>query len=120
MAREPMTGRRDAPATSSPAATNPMDLDRRIHEPGRLGIFSALTGAGEPVSFSELGRLLSLSDGNLVMHLRTLEEAGWVESRKGRRESARTQTFYSMTRAGEAAFNEYLIKLEIIIKRARG
>jgi DNA-binding transcriptional ArsR family regulator len=120
MAREPATGRREAHPEGMQGASSALDLDRRFHEPGRLGILSALAGAGEPVSFSELGRLLSLSDGNLLMHLRTLEEAGWVEARKGRREGARTQTFYSMTRTGESSFAEYLRQLEFIIKRARG
>ena len=104
MARsEPGTRRESAAAPGS--SSSPMQLDRRIHEPGRLGILSALAGAGEELTFSELGRLLSLSDGNLLMHLRTLEEAGWVASRRTRRDSGRRRTLYSMTAEGRLAFD---------------
>ena len=98
---------------------SPLDLDRRIHEPGRLGILSVLAGAGQELAFSELRQLLGLSDGNLLLHLRTLEEAGWVESRRRTPERGRKRTCYRMTRQGQTALAEYLRQLEAIIQQAR-
>jgi DNA-binding MarR family transcriptional regulator len=106
-------------STSDRVAASPLDLDRRIHEPGRLGILSALAGAGEERSFSELRELLGLSDGNLLMHLRTLEEAGWIEARRRKPEGQRRRTCYRMTRQGQGAFDEYLARLEEIIRQSR-
>ncbi len=119
MARNTGTTHREATASEPIAAATAMELDRRIHEPGRLGILSALAGAGDEITFSELKQLLSLSDGNLLMHLRTLEEAGWVEARKTRRDTGRRRTLYSITGSGKTAFADYVDKLEGIIRQAR-
>lgn len=81
------------------------ELDRAIHEPSRLRIMSVLAAA-EELSFPELKSLLEMTDGNLSVHLRTLEEAGYVEVEKdfvGRR----PRTTGRLTRAGRRAFGRY-------------
>jgi DNA-binding transcriptional ArsR family regulator len=80
-------------------------LDRVIHEPSRLRIVSVLAAARE-LTFPELKAHLDMTDGNLSVHLRTLEEAGYVEVDKefvGRR----PRTTARLTRAGRRAFGRY-------------
>ncbi|HJM63681.1 MAG: transcriptional regulator [Roseibacillus sp.] len=89
-------------------------LDRVIHEKGRLGIVTLLASRGESWTFQDLKAGLQMSDGNLSTHLRTLEKAGYVDSRKvgGR---GRPQTHYQLTRAGRKTFESYLSVLEEIV-----
>jgi DNA-binding HxlR family transcriptional regulator len=92
-------------------------LDRMIHERLRLGIVSALA-ANDPLSFSELKKLLDTSDGNLSIHARKLEEAGYVECRKffaGRV----PQTEYKLTDAGRQALERYLDHMEALVRAMR-
>ncbi|MDB6076641.1 MAG: Transcriptional regulator, partial [Akkermansiaceae bacterium] len=51
-------------------------LDKTIHEKGRLGIMTLLASRVEPWPFQDLKNELEMSDGNLITHLRTLEQAG--------------------------------------------
>ena len=91
-------------------------LDRTIHEKGRLGIMTLLaTRPSWP--FQDLKAELGMSDGNLISHLRTLHDAGFVAFTKEVLD--RPQTSYSLTAKGRKAFQEYLAVLEQIVKAAR-
>ena len=94
------------------------DLDRVIHERMRLGIVSALA-ASESLTFPELRRLLDASDGNLSVHARRLEEAGYVACSKTF-EGRVPRTEYRLTAEGRRAFERYLAHLEAVIEHARG
>ncbi len=90
------------------------DLDKIIHERMRLGITSALA-ANEKLSFTELKTLLNTTDGNISVHARKLEEAGYVtceKSFKGRM----PLTEYKITKQGRAALERYLDHMEALIK----
>jgi DNA-binding HxlR family transcriptional regulator len=82
-------------------------LDPVIHEKGRLAIVSLLASRAHPWPFSELRDELGLSDGNLITHLRTLENAGYVSHDKVSG-SGRPRTSYALTPAGLKAFQAYL------------
>jgi DNA-binding HxlR family transcriptional regulator len=91
-------------------------LDKTIHEKGRLGIMTLL--ATRPSwTFQDLKAELKMSDGNLITHLRTLHQAGYVAVTKEILD--RPQTSYSLTTRGRAAFQEYLSLLEQIVKAGR-
>ena len=92
-------------------------LDRLIHERIRLGIISALA-VNDSLSFNDLKRLLRTTDGNLSVHARKLEEAGYVGCRKFF-EGRVPRTEYQLTTAGRRALNGYLADMEEVIRRAR-
>jgi DNA-binding MarR family transcriptional regulator len=94
-----------------------LQLDRVIHEKGRLGIMSALAASPE-LSFTELRELLQMTDGNLTTHIRTLQEAGYVGITKSFRDS-RPLTTCTMTKAGRDAFGGYLALLEQIVAQTK-
>jgi len=94
-----------------------LQLDRVIHEKGRLAIVSALSASPE-LSFTELRGLLGMTDGNLTTHLRTLQEAGFLTVTKSLREN-RSLTTCSLTPAGQKAFADYIDLLERIVREAR-
>ncbi|HTY43572.1 MAG TPA: transcriptional regulator [Thermoanaerobaculia bacterium] len=89
-----------------------------IHERMRLGIVSALA-ASESLTFLELRRLLDASDGNLSVHARRLEEAGYVACEKSF-EGRVPKTVYRLTAEGRRAFERYLSHLEAVVAHARG
>ena len=92
-------------------------LDKVIHERMRLGIISALA-ANEKLSFSDLKNLLNTSDGNISVHARKLEDAGYLTCRKSF--SGRTPlTEYSITAAGRSALEKYLDHMEALITAMR-
>ncbi|MBK7394379.1 MAG: transcriptional regulator [Chloracidobacterium sp.] len=96
------------------------DLDKVIHERMRLGIISALA-ANDKLSFTELKNLLATSDGNISVHARKLEEAGYVtceKSFKGRM----PLTEFAITKDGRTALTRYLDHMEALINsmKARG
>ena len=94
------------------------DLDKVIHERMRLGIVSALA-ANEKLSFGELKTLLDTTDGNLSVHARKLEDAGYVTMKKsfaGRK----PLTEYKITAAGRKALTRYLDHMEALIKAMKG
>jgi DNA-binding HxlR family transcriptional regulator len=95
----------------------PADLDRVIHERMRLAIVSALAGA-DSLSFNELKELLDTSDGNLSVHARRLEEAGFVTCEKSFVDRM-PRTQYQLTPAGRKALNGYLDHMESLIRRVR-
>ncbi|HSJ25381.1 MAG TPA: transcriptional regulator [Longimicrobiales bacterium] len=96
---------------------SPVELDRVIHERVRLAIVSALAGA-DALSFNELKDLLGITDGNLSVHARRLEEAGFVTCEKSFVDRV-PRTQYSLTAAGRAALDDYLNHMESLIRRVR-
>jgi DNA-binding HxlR family transcriptional regulator len=92
-------------------------LDRIIHERARLGIVSALA-ASTVLSFQELKHLLRLTDGNLAIHARRLEDAGYVACTKSF-DGRVPRTEYRLTAAGRRALSGYLEHMESIIRAAR-
>ncbi|MBK7376259.1 MAG: transcriptional regulator [Ferruginibacter sp.] len=84
-------------------------FDSRI----RLGIMSALV-VNKEVNFNELKELLDITDGNLASHLKTLEESEFVKVQKGFI-GRKSNTTYTITRAGEKAFKTHLTALEKMI-----
>jgi DNA-binding HxlR family transcriptional regulator len=97
---------------------NPIkDLNKIFDSRIRLGIMSALMVNAE-VSFNELKELLDITDGNLASHLRTLEESGTIKVQKGFI-GRKTNTTYSVTRAGEKAFKAHIAALEEMIKATK-
>lgn len=94
-----------------------LELDRLIHERMRLAIVSALA-VNESLSFNELKRLLDTSDGNLSVHARKLEEAGYIACAKSF-EGRLPRTDYRLTAAGRAALDRYLAHMEALIRATR-
>jgi DNA-binding MarR family transcriptional regulator len=97
--------------------TNPVALDPIIHVRVRLGIVSALA-VEESLTFNELKKRLDTSDGNLSVHARRLEEAGYVEIRKSF-EGRIPRTDYRLTETGRHALQRYLDHMEALIERVR-
>jgi len=95
-------------------ATN---LDRLLHDRMRLGIVSALA-AGDEMSFTDLKAALNATDGNLSVHARKLEDAGYVSCEKTF--AGRTpRTTYTLTASGRRALEKYLDHMDAIIRAAR-
>ncbi len=79
-----------------------------------MAIVSALA-ANEALSFNELKELLATTDGNLSVHARKLEEAGYVACRKGFAGRV-PRTEYRLTTEGRRAFQRYLDHLEALVR----
>ena len=94
------------------------DLDKVIHERMRLGIISALA-ANQKLSFTELKTLLNTTDGNISVHARKLEEAGYVTMQKSFKGRV-PLTEYSITKDGKKALERYLNHMEALIKAMKG
>jgi len=94
------------------------DLDRLIHERIRLGIVAALA-ANDSLTFAELKDVLKTSDGNLSVHARRLEDAGYIKVTKGF-EDRKPKTEYRLTPRGRRALETYLQQMEGILHQARG
>ncbi|HUK54801.1 MAG TPA: transcriptional regulator [Candidatus Binatia bacterium] len=93
------------------------DLDRLIHERMRLGIVSALA-VNRSLTFNELKTLLKTTDGNLSVHARKLEEAGYVVCSKSF-EGRLPKTEYRLAAAGRKALERYLEHMEALIRATR-
>jgi DNA-binding MarR family transcriptional regulator len=93
------------------------ELDRIVHERVRLGIVSALA-VNESLSFNDLKEMLGLTDGNLSVHARKLEEAGYVECSKSF-EGRIPRTRYRLTAEGRGALEAYLNHMEALIQAVR-
>ena len=93
------------------------DLDRLIHERMRLGIVSALA-VNELMSFSELKTMLRATDGNLSVHARKLEEAGYILCNKTFNGRV-PQTDYRITDLGRRELTRYLDHMEALIQAVR-
>jgi DNA-binding MarR family transcriptional regulator len=92
-----------------------LQLDRVIHEKGRLAIMSMLAASPE-LSFTELREALDMTDGNLTTHIRTLQETGYLSVTKSF-QNKRPLTTCSLTTAGKKAFQHYINLLEQIIQQ---
>ena len=93
-------------------------LDDVIHGRVRLAIMSYLAGAHQ-ADFNELKTTVSVSDGNLSTHLRKLEDTGYVAVDK-HFENRRPVTTIRLTKAGRAAFEQYVSQLGDILGLSRG
>lgn len=100
------------------AAKRLLELDRLIHERLRLAIVSALA-VNDSLSFADLKRLLGASDGNLSVHARKLEDAGYLRCEKSF-EGRMPKTEYRLTGTGRAALERYLAHMEGLIRTTRG
>lgn len=94
-----------------------LQLDRVIHEKGRLAIMSLLA-ASPSLLYTEIRDTLRMTDGNVTAHLRTLLEAGYVAVTKSL-EGGRPTTSYALTPTGRRAFSGYVRLLEQILDQAR-
>ena len=92
-------------------------FDRLIHERMRLGIVSALA-VNDVLTFTELKELLGATDGNLSVHARKLEDAGYVHCEKGFKGRV-PRTEYRLTTEGRAALRRYLDHMEALIAATR-
>lgn len=99
------------------AATTAPALDRLIHEQMRLGIVSALA-VNDTLSFNDLKKLLKTTDGNLSVHARKLEEAGYIACVKFF-EGRLPKTEYRLTPEGRHALERYLDHMEALIRATR-
>jgi DNA-binding transcriptional ArsR family regulator len=116
-------GRRSKPEEARPGRSRAREssvseLDRVIHERMRLAIVSALA-ANEALSFRELKNLLQATDGNLSVHARKLEDAGYVACEKSF-EGRVPKTEFRLTAEGRRAFEEYIDHLEALVRNVRG
>ncbi len=94
-----------------------LQLDRVIHEKGRLAIMSLLA-ASPQLSFTEMRDTLNMTDGNITTHLRTLHDAGYVAVTKAV-QNGRPLTTYALTAVGRKAFAGYIDLLEQIVRQTR-
>jgi DNA-binding HxlR family transcriptional regulator len=94
-----------------------LELDRLIHERMRLGIVSALA-VNDRLSFNDLKALMQTTDGNLSVHARKLEEAGYITCTKTF-EGRMPKTHYALTAAGRRALERYLAHMEALIRATR-
>lgn len=94
-----------------------LQLDRVIHEKGRLAIMSLL-GASPQLSFTEMRDTLNMTDGNITAHIRTLQGAGYVSVTK-EFQGGRPLTTFALTARGRKAFTTYINLLEQIVGQTR-
>jgi DNA-binding MarR family transcriptional regulator len=99
------------------AAGDAAALDRIIHERLRLAIVSALS-VNPTLTFAELKKLLATTDGNLSVHSRKLEDAGYIAVEK-KFEGRVPRTEYRLTAGGRAALERYLTHMEALIRATR-
>ena len=92
-----------------------LQIDRVIHEKGRLAIMSMLAASPE-LSFTDLRDTLGMTDGNITTHIRTLQEAGYISVTKSFQNN-RHLTTCSLTAAGRKAFTQYINFLERIVRQ---
>jgi DNA-binding MarR family transcriptional regulator len=95
-------------------AAGALEVDRIIHERARLAIVSVLA-VHESQTFADLKRTLGLTDGNLSVHARKLEEAGYIECLKGF-EGRVPRTVYRLAPKGRQALKRYLDHMEALVK----
>jgi DNA-binding transcriptional ArsR family regulator len=114
---QPVTRTRAPQAARRVEPRDAQQLDRLIHDRVRLGILSALA-ATDVLSFGDLKSALELSDGNLSVHARKLEDAGYVVCEKSF--AGRTpRTEFRLAPAGRRAFEKYLDHMDALIAAAR-
>ncbi len=113
--REKRSSHNEAPPPSTPGSA--LDLDRLIHERIRLGILSALA-VHDSLTFNDLKHLLQTTDGNLSVHARKLEDAGYIACAK-RFEGRVPKTEYRLAVPGRRALERYLDHMEALIHATR-
>jgi DNA-binding MarR family transcriptional regulator len=109
-------GKRSAPSASAANAAA-VNLDRVIHERTRLAIISALA-VNESLTFNELKQLLRVTDGNLSVHARKLEDAGYIGCTKSFAGRV-PKTEYRLMPSGRRALEKYLDHMEALIHATR-
>lgn len=124
-ARRSSAARADTPevtrstrASAAAPAARATNLDRLMHDRTRLAIVTALA-VNASLSFTELKAITQTTDGNLSVHARKLEDAGYLSCTKGF-EGRLPRTEFTLTEAGRRAFKKYLDHMEAIIQHARG
>ena len=115
--RKPVARRAEVPPVTGRPGAARLDLDRVIHERVRLGILSALA-VNSTLAFNDLKALLRITDGNLSVHARRLEEAGYVECTKSFHGRV-PRTRFRLTAAGRKALERYLDHMEALIRVTR-
>ena len=113
---EPNRGRSSKPIAAWTGRELP-NRDRLIHERMRLGIVSALA-ANESLTFTDLKHLLGTTDGNVSVHSRKLEDAGYITCEKGF-EGRTPKTTFRLTSEGRKALSRYLNHMEALIRAMR-
>lgn len=93
-------------------------LNPLLHQPARTHLVAYLSGRGE-ATFSELKRVLGVTDGNLGAHLAKLVEAGYLATGEAAG-GGRAQTVYTLTEAGRAALAEYVARLSALMALSAG
>lgn len=106
-----------AKAVTAAETGTTVNLNRLIHERTRLALVSALA-VNDRLTFTELKKLLDTTDGNLSVHARKLEEAGYIACKKGF-EGRVPRTEYTITREGKKVLKDYLNHMERIIGAIR-
>jgi DNA-binding transcriptional ArsR family regulator len=109
--------RQGSPSRAVPSPTSVSEIDRVIHERVRLAIVSALA-VNDAMTFGDLKSVLDATDGNLSVHARKLEEAGYVHCTKGF-EGRVPRTEYRLTASGRRALEKYLTHMEALIRATR-
>lgn len=107
---------RTRPVSTAETGTT-VNLNRLIHERTRLALVSALA-VNDRLTFTELKKLLDTTDGNLSVHARKLEEAGYIACNKGF-DGRVPRTEYAITREGKKVLKDYLNHMERIIGAIR-
>lgn len=116
--RIPKRSEKHAPRRASrPAGAGAPMLDPLVHERVRLGIVSALA-VNTSLTFSDLKKLLNTTDGNLSVHARKLEEAGYISCTKSF-DGRIPKTEYRLTALGRQSLERYLNEMEGLIEAAR-
>jgi len=116
-ARRIAAAHRAGAAANVSVETSAIALEQLIHERTRLGIISALA-VNETLRFSELKQLLGITDGNLSVHARKLEDAGYIACTKSFANRL-PKTEFSLTAAGRRALEKYLNHMEALIRATR-
>jgi DNA-binding HxlR family transcriptional regulator len=117
VARQSALPRRDQESPAETRLRSPAQLDRIIHERVRLAIVSALA-VNESLTFNDLKKLLETTDGNLSVHARKLEDAGYIACTKSfHRRMPKTE--YRLTQEGRRALERYLNHMEALIRATR-
>lgn len=104
-------------ATEEAAAAPHQRFERLIHERSRLGIISALA-VNESLTFNDLKNLVKTTDGNLSVHARKLEDAGYIACTKSF-DGRTPKTEYKLTTLGRNALEQYLNHMEALIQTMR-
>ena len=105
------------PVPGGSLRSGPPELDKLIHERLRLAMVSALA-VNESLSFGDLKELVKTTDGNLSVHARKLEDAGYVTCTKGF-DGRRPRTEYQLTARGRRELARYLTHMEALIRATR-